>query len=196
MVTVGGAVDAAWSGITAPTPTDWIGLYAPGAADNVYVAWSYLSCSQTPGAVRAAGACPFVIPPGLSPGTYELRLLANDVFTRLATSGTFMVTASGPLLSVSPESVAAGGTVTATWSGITAPTPTDWIGLYAPGAADNVYLAWSYVSCSQTPGAARAASACPFVIPPGLSPGTYELRLLANNVFTRLATSSPVFLGP
>jgi hypothetical protein len=195
-VTVGGAVDAAWSGIATPTPTDWIGLYLPGAADTAYLAWSYVSCSQTPGAARAAGACQLVIPAGLSPGTYELRLLANNAFTRLATSGTFTVTASGPLLSVSPGSVAPGGTVTATWNGIATPTPTDWIGLYAQGTANTAYLAWSYVSCSQTPGAARAAGTCPFVIPSGLAPGTYELRLLANNVFTRLATSGPLLLGP
>src|SRR2546425_7067188 len=51
----------------------------------------------------------------------------------------------------SPTSVAAGDTVTATWSGIAAPTPTDWIGLYAVGTADGAYLAWVYVSCSHTP---------------------------------------------
>src|SRR5262245_44855112 len=79
-------MDVAWAGITTPTATDWIGLYTPGAPDTAFLAWSYVSCTQTPGAARAAGACPFLIPAGLPPGTYELRLLANNVFTRLATS--------------------------------------------------------------------------------------------------------------
>lgn len=195
-VAPGGTVTASWSGIAAPSPTDWIGLFAQGAADTSYVTWMYVSCSQTPGAARAAGSCPFLIPAALAPGTYQLRLLANNGFTRLATSGTLTVAPSGPQLSVSPGSVAAGGTVTATWSGIATPTPADWIGLYSPAAPDTSYLAWIYVSCSQTPGAARAAGSCAFVVPSGLAPGTYELRLLANNGFTRLATSGPLTVTP
>src|SRR5207237_687341 len=76
---------------------------------------------------------------------------------------------------------AAGGSVTATWSGIAGPTGTDWIGLYAQGAANTSYLAWAYVSCSQAPGAAAAAGSCPFAIPGTLTAGTYELRLMASN---------------
>jgi len=193
MVTTSGGMDVAWTGIATPTATDWIGLYTPGAPDTVFLAWSYVSCTQTPGAARAAGACPFLIPAGLAPATYELRLFANNVFTRLATSALFTVTATGPLLSVSLGAVNA---VTATWNGIAAPTSTDWIGLYTPGTADTAFLAWTYVSCTQTPGSATAAGACAFVIPPGLVPGVYELRLLANNVFTRLATSGALMVGP
>src|SRR5205807_311152 len=118
----------------------------------------YVSCSQSPAAAAAAGSCPFTIPSGLAPGRYELRLYANYSATRLATSGAFTVTGSGATtLSVSPTSVVAGGTVTATWSGIAAPTPRDWIGLYVPGSGDSAYLAWIYVSCSQSPAAAAAA---------------------------------------
>src|SRR2546425_34131 len=122
---------------------------------------------------------------------------ANDSYTRLATSGTFTVTGSGgATLSVSPTSVAAGGTVTATWSGIAAPTPGDWIGLYVPGSGNSAYLAWIYVSCSPSPGAPSAAGSCPFTIPSGLAPGSYELRLYANNTYTRLATSNPFDVTP
>src|SRR5207249_1733308 len=168
----------------------WIGLYAPGSGNNAYLAWIYVSCSQSRAAASAAGSCPFTIPSGLAPGSYELRLYPNDTFTRLATSGTFTVTGSGgAVLSVSPTSLAAGGTVTATWSGIAAPTPGDWIGLYAPGSGNNAYLAWIYVSCSQSRAAASAAGSCPFTIPSGLAPGSYELRLYPNDTFTRLATS-------
>jgi tartrate-resistant acid phosphatase type 5 len=93
-------------------------------------------------------------------------------------------------LTVSPTTVAAGDTVTATWTGIPNPTPTDWLGLYTPGASNTAYLAWIYVSCTQSPGSARAAGSCAFPVPSTLAPGTYELRLLANNGFTALATSS------
>jgi len=73
-------------------------------------------------------------------------------------------------------------TPTATWSGITSPTGTDWIGLYSPGAPNNAYQAWRY-----TTGA--ASGDVPFTIPGTLNTGNYELRLFANNGYTLLATS-------
>lgn len=94
-------------------------------------------------------------------------------------------------LSVTPGSIAAGNSVTATWSDIPAPTTTDWIGLYAPGVADGSYLAWLYPnSGTQVPGTTAAAGgACSFQIPPSVVPGPYELRLFTANNRTRLATS-------
>ena len=236
---------------------------------------------QTAGAPRASGSCPFTVPSTVAVGTYQLRLLANDGFTVLATSNNFTVAAGGgagtlqfssatysvaenggnatititrtggsagavgvsfatsngtatapadytatsqtvsfangdaanktvsiPIvndtsvepnetvnlaltsptggatlgspstavltitdndagvtLSVSPTTIARGGTTTATWSGITTPTPTDWIGLYTPTAANTAYIDWIYVSCSKTPGSARASGSCPFTVP-------------------------------
>jgi hypothetical protein len=191
-VPAGGSVTVTWSGITSPTTTDWIGLYTPGSANTAYLAWIYVSCSQAPSSPRASGSCAFTIPSSVTPGTYQLRLLANNGYTVLATSNSFTVTTAGPGLSASPPTVAHGGSVTATWSGIPSPTTTDWIGLYAAGAANTAYITWIYVSCSQTPGAAMAAGSCPFTIPSTVTPGMYELRLLSNNGYTRLATSNPL----
>src|SRR5205807_53755 len=180
-IVAGGTVTATWSGIAAPTPRDWIGLYVPGSGNNAYLAWIYVSCSQSRAAASAAGSCPFTIPSGLAPGSYELRLYPNEIGRASCRERAFTVTGSGGVtLSVSPTSLAAGGTVTATWSGIAAPTPGDWIGLYGPGSGDNAYLAWIYVSCSQSRAAASAAGSCPFTIPSGLAPGSYELRLYPN----------------
>ena len=92
-----------------------------------------------------------------SPSTAVLTITDND--------------GGGTTLSVSPTTIAAGGTVTATWSGIATPTTTDWIGLYAPGAANTAFIDWIYVSCSKTPGAARASGSCPFVVPTTVAPG-------------------------
>jgi glucose/arabinose dehydrogenase len=195
-VAAGGTVTATWSGIASPTATDWIGLFSVGAPDTSYISWEYVSCSQSPATPRASGSCPFVVPSGLAPGNYQLRLLANNGFTRLATSGLLTVTPPGPQLGVSPGSVARGGTVTATWSGITTPSATDWIGLFSPGAPNTAYLAWIYVSCSQSPATPRASGSCPFVIPGGLATGTYQLRLLANDGYTALATSGPLNVTP
>jgi hypothetical protein len=179
-VPAGGSVTATWSAICAPTSADWIGLYLPGAANQPSIAWR-----NTTG--TAGGSVPFTIPATLAPGTYELRLFANNGYTRLAVSNTFTVTApagcTGTSLGASPTSVPAGGSVTATWSTICAPTGADWIGLYLPGAANQPSLAWRYTT-------GTAGGSASFTIPTTLAPGTYELRLFANNGYTRLAVSN------
>src|SRR5207244_10751446 len=110
-------------------------LYAVGASDTAYLAWVYVSCSQTPGSAKAAGACSFTIPNGLAPGTYELRLFTNDSYARLARSNALTVGASGPALSGSPTAPSTGTGVTATWSGIASPTRLGWMWICAAGTA-------------------------------------------------------------
>ena len=156
-------VTATWSGIAAPTSTDWIGLYPTGASDQYTsrISWRYTTGT-------ASGSVPYTIPATLAPGTYELRLFTNFTYNRIGTSNTFTVTASPPVtasLSVTPSSIAAGGTVTATWSGIAAPTSTDWIGLYAPGRPDSYqyYYRWQYTT-------GTASGSMPFAIPATLPP--------------------------
>jgi len=190
-VTAGGTLTAAWSGIISPTTMDWIGLYVLGAANNAFIHWVYSSCSKTPGGAQSSGSCPFVVPPTVAPGTYELRLNANNTFITVASSNSFTVQAPPPpSLTASPVNLTAGETVTATWSGIISPTTSDWIGLYAPGAANNAFIHWVYVSCSKMPTGPQATGSCPVVVPPTVASGTYELRLYANNGFTHIATSN------
>ena len=190
-VAAGGSVTASWAGITSASASDWIGLFAPSAANTAFISRIYVGCGGSPGgAAVPSGSCPFPVPGNVTPGGYELRLFSNNTFTRLATSGPLTVTSAPVTLSVSPASVAAGASATATWSGITGPTSGDWIGLYAPSAIDTAYLARVYVGCGASPSGSGAASgSCPFPIPATLPPGTYQLRLFANNGFTRLATS-------
>jgi hypothetical protein len=185
-VSPGAAVTARWNGIATATATDWLGLYTPGAGDMAYQDWTYVSCTKTPGSPQPSGSCPFAMSPSLGRGSYELRLFRNNVFDRLAGSNPFVLTS----LSVAPTNVTPGATLTARWDGIAAPTATDWIGLYNPGAREMAYQEWMYVSCSKTPGTAQAWGSCAFVLPASLAPGTYELRLLANNGYTRLAPSN------
>jgi len=192
-VPAGGNITVTWSGIVTPTGGDWIGLYAPGAADISFITWIYASCTKVQSSAFASGSCPFQIPLSLPGGTYELRLFANNsTQVRLATSGMFTVQGlPPPTLSVNPSSVTAGANVTATWSGILSPTKSDWIGLYVAGAADNAFISWIYVNCTKAPSSALVSGSCPFLIPAALLSGTYELRLFANNsAQVRLATSS------
>src|SRR5262245_36714686 len=114
--------------------------------------------------------------------TYYFAVKAyNTTGTESPFSNEVSVTASSAQISATPATLPAGGTVTAAWSGIAPPTTTDWIGLYSAGAAPSAYSDWMYVSCSKTASTARASGSCAFTVPATLTPGNYELRLLANN---------------
>jgi len=133
-----------------------------------------------------------VVPTSVAPGVYELRLLANNGFTVLATSnGVTIAPTTKTFLTVSPSTIPAGGTLTATWQGILSPTSTDWIGVYQQSNPDfTAYIDWFYVDCSKTPGSPLPSGSCPFVVPPSLAPGTYVLRLFSNNGFSQLSASN------
>jgi CSLREA domain-containing protein len=95
---------------------------------------------------------------------------------------------AAPSLSASPDVIPPGGTTTATWGGIDNPTSTDWIGFFAAGAADTAYLTFQYTG-------GGASGSISVGSPASIPPGSYELRLFANNTFTRLATSNPVMVA-
>jgi Domain of unknown function (DUF1929)/Calx-beta domain/Galactose oxidase, central domain len=131
------------------------------------------------------------------------RLTAAIPASDLVTAGSVQVTVLNPggatsnalafpinAFTVSPVTIAAGGTVTATWSGIAAPAATDRIGLYVPGSPNSADLAWMYVSCSQTAGSPRASGSCPFPVPSTLGTGGYELRIVRSGTLTLLLTSN------
>jgi hypothetical protein len=100
-----------------------------------------------------------------------------------------------PLLRVSPDAIALGGTVTVLWTGLATPSASDWIGLYQVGAESTAYLEWKYVNCSNMPGSSqsvRGFGSCLFALPGSVSPGAYQFRLLAEDGFTVVATSNVV----
>src|SRR5262245_66368572 len=60
----------------------------------------YVCCSTTASPARSSGSCPFTVPATLTPGKYELRLLANNGSTSLATRP-IVIAVSGAQVSVS-----------------------------------------------------------------------------------------------
>ncbi len=189
-VPAGSPVTATWDGIASPAARDWIGLYLTTAPDLTFIDWRYVSCSQVPGSPAAGGSCAMPILATLAPGTYQLRLLRDDGYEKLATSNNFTVTGqSTPTVAASPSTLTTGSPVTATWSGIASPAARDWIGIYTTAAGDQSFIDWRYVSCLQTPGSAAAAGACAFPTT-GLGTGNYQFRLFRDDGFTKLATSN------
>jgi hypothetical protein len=169
------------------TAGDWLGLNGAGAADGAYINWKYLNGTQTrPGAGVTGAAIAFVMP--ATPGTYNVRFFLNDSWVKLATSVTITVTApASPTIMLSATTIARGGTVTATIANGPG-TASDWVGLYAAGAADGTYIIWKYLNGTQTrPGAGITGAAVPFTMP--ATPGTYNVRFFLNDSWVKLATS-------
>ena len=84
-------------GLPPPAATDWIGFYLAGTPNTAFIDWIYVSCNKNPGNALPSGSCPFIVPASVLPATYELRLLANDGFTSLASSN-FVQVLSGQTL--------------------------------------------------------------------------------------------------
>jgi IPT/TIG domain-containing protein/fibronectin type III domain protein len=171
----GGTVTAAWAGIRLASPNDWIAFVKVGQADNGYVAW--VSTASATG----SGSTGLIVPRSTPPGTYQLRLFAANSTRRLAVSNTITVDAS--TLAAGPAVVGPGGTVTASWSGIGAPTANDWLMIVPTGGVDASYVAWAYTN-------GTSAGSKVLTVPKTAAPGTYEVRLFANNSFLRLAVSN------
>jgi RHS repeat-associated protein len=178
----GQAATATWGSIFGPAATDWVGLYAIGAADGAFLTYVY-----TDG--NASGNTSISVPLTAAAGPYELRLFSANGYTLLATSGTFTVQTPPPAtLAASPSNVQPGGQLTAAWTNILDPSATDWIGLYLPSAADTAFVSWRYTM-------GTASGSAPFDIAAGVAPGTYQLRLFSNNGYARLATSANFTVG-
>jgi hypothetical protein len=116
----------------------------------------------------------------------------GDAFvTRLTASG---ATTPAVQLSVSPTVVAAGGAMTVSWSGISAPTGWDELRLYRLGErSDDVdFGTW--------PASGTADGTRTVVLPVGLPRGTYELRLFSpvpdyTGLPSVVARSQPIYSG-
>lgn len=196
-VAAGSTVTAAVTNGPANT-TDWIGLYAAGAADTSYLDWRYLNGATTPPATGLPAATVTFATP-VTPGTYGFRLFAHNGYERLATSAAVAVTASAAALTVNgvapptAASAAAGTIASVAVSGGPA-NAGDWIGMFAVGAADTRYLAWQYLNGSTSPPASGfGAATLDFLLP--TNPGSYEFRLFANNTYARLTTSTTIVVA-
>jgi hypothetical protein len=132
--------------------------------------------------IRRIDATAALALPGVAAGTYELRLFANNTFTRLAVSNGFTV-AAGPTLSASPTTVSQGSSVTATWAGISAPTATDWVAIVPVNSPDSSSVAFAYSN-------GVAAGSVSIYIPISVAAGTYELRFYSGNTQAQLAVSN------
>ena len=98
-------------------PTDWVGLFPTAANDSSYQHWTYLNGLRVPPvAGQSSATLQFTAP--TVPGSYNVRLFANNGFTRLATSGKRSIVAAVPTLTINDVTVTEGngGTTTAAFT--------------------------------------------------------------------------------
>jgi hypothetical protein len=103
----------------------------------------------------------------------------------------------GPVACVSgPPSAARGGQLNVR-AFVPAASARDWVGLFQPGASAMAYYAWFYTStCGSIAGSqAVVYSSCDINLPL-LSPGSYELRLYADDTYAPILASSPIQITP
>jgi hypothetical protein len=132
-----------------PTATDWFGFFAEGTWDANFTYW-WRTTGTTTDSIR-------ITVPTVAPGSYDLRLFAQNGTTHVALSNAITILPPGPTVNVGPPTLAPGGTITVAWQGIAAPTATDWCAMFAEGRSDADFTYWWY-----TGGA--AAGSLPFVL--------------------------------
>ncbi|HEX6161865.1 MAG TPA: S8 family serine peptidase [Vicinamibacterales bacterium] len=96
--------------------TDWVSLALANAGDATPIRWMYLNGQTTPpGSGSTNSSLSFPAP--ATPGQYNVRLFANNTYTKVATSPTVVV-ASQPMLTINDVTIVEGnsGSANATFT--------------------------------------------------------------------------------
>jgi hypothetical protein len=194
------AVTGPPSGVTS-TDATFTGTLVPGGLYEASYHFDYGPTpalgSQTPEQLIGPGLAQQQVSAtvaGLTPDTaYDYQLVVTDTGGLVAASN---VAPMAPVTVSAASTVTTGTPITVTWSGISNPSNTDWVGLYQPGAADGSSTAGFYAdSCTQTSdGVALSGGSCTFTMPQAA--GTYELRLYNAPATGLLSTSGSVTAVP
>jgi hypothetical protein len=179
-VAAGGSLSVSFTAPAGSSAQDWIALIKVGDPSQNYQnnLWKF-----TNGAT--SGSFTFTAPSAA--GQYEFRYLINNTYTDVCRSVPITVTGSAPppsySLTPSPTTVAAGGSLSVSFTAPAGSSAQDWIGMYKVGDPDTAYIDDKY-----TGGA--ASGTLTFRAP--VVAGTYEFRYLLNNTYTVKATSNSV----
>jgi hypothetical protein len=120
---------------------------------------------------------------------YQYRLIAEGMAAPAESAPSNIVQGSCCVsLSVTPLVASVGQTLTVSWAGIAVASWTNFVAFAPQGARDN-----QYVTYQRTDG--KASGSMPYPVPT-VPVGLYELRLYADDSYTKLATSEPVRVGP
>lgn len=183
-VWAGSTLTATFSNHTGGTTKDWIGIYKAGQTPGSSTAstwWAYPS----PNGTNATGSAttPATLFNNSQIGTsWFARFFSNDGYGAVTGDTTVNFTiGSSPNIAVAADKASydTSETINISWANNAGVVAKDWIGIYPVGVTpdgDPVSTAWSY--------ATTASGSKGFT---GLTPGTYEVFLLANDGYYQLA---------
>lgn len=150
---------------------------------------------STPISYSGLGTDTFIGKHAAGSTTYDFKGTIDEVriYNRALSSTEVQTLAAVPLvttISASPITIAQGSTTTVTWTNIASPMPYDWFAIFKSGSSTETN--WLNLYCTQgTPGATgKASGSCSFALPATTPAGVYDLKLLANNTYTALATTT------
>ena len=175
-VNPGSPLSLSWTAPAGRPSTDWLGLFAKGAANTVTPLWWQYTNGSSSGTVN-------VTAPSLG-GQYEFRYFQQNGYTLAVTSNTVtVVVPTNYSVTGTPSTITAGGTLTVSWAAPAGRPGTDWVGLFNVGAANTSYLWYRYTG-------GTTGGSTPVTAPS--QPGQYEFRYLLNGGFTDAARSAPI----
>ncbi|RYD22664.1 MAG: hypothetical protein EOP88_07255 [Verrucomicrobiaceae bacterium] len=200
----GEAITATWSNRTPANANDKIAVFPRNAATTTTpTLWVHSSGTQTPGSALESGSVTFSSP-GLAIGDWTMHFLDSDGTTSRANVN-FSVTAALPSFTLNKSVYQLNEPIKVTWSGRTAPSTTDWVGVYptsmsgVPDGSPGSTI-WSYMNGTQTATTALSSGTFTFAAP-GLPKGNWTAYFLANDGYQILGSvqftvaNSPRILG-
>jgi len=158
-------------------PMDWVTIGLATSPDAGWVAWKYLNNTMVaPVTGLTSATVTFTAP--TTPGTYNVRFFANNIYQKLATSGNVIVQAT-PTLTINNASVTEGssGTTTATFTVTLSPT-----------SAQTVTVAYATANGTATAGSDYVAKTGTLTFAPGVS--TQAIAVTVNGDTTPEATET------
>lgn len=176
----GSPLSISWTAPTGSPVWDWIGLFKVDDPNTAERWWSF-----TLGA--SSGTLNLTAP--LTPGNYEFRYLLNNGRLDVNRSATVVVgalPASSYSLTPSTAAVAAGGSLSITWTAPAGSASFDWIGLFKVGDPNTAERWWNYT---------WGATAGTYNLTAPTTPGTYEFRYFPNNGRSDVKRSAPIIVN-
>jgi hypothetical protein len=150
---------------------DWIGLFAKNEESRKVT-------SQTTGGA-SAGQLAFVIPSATASGEYQFRMYSRNTWQLVQTSQPFRIKGMAAQIDALPSEAQPGSTVGIRWTGIDAPLPGDWVGIF--DSHDTHKKLGNFLTGGTKTGRTR------WTVPPAATPGSYEISLFSGNTWQSIA---------
>jgi hypothetical protein len=174
-LTTGGIATVNWTASQARPATDYIGLFAVGAADNAPLSTQNIAGGTSGNMTATMNTI----------GSFNFRYFNQGNPTPVAISNTVNVTAPSSFtatLNPTPLTIQTGGVETVNWTASQARPATDYIGLFAVGAANNAPVSTQTIT-------AGSSGARTFAMP---TAGSFNFRYFAQGNPNPIVISSAV----